>query len=267
MIVLASRQRDENSDVLISAWRASSPATLYVRTKRPGEEMKALCASIETVGVLMGASDSFAPAPGRGQYDRRQSREQRLAEQKDRLVAATARAFALHAAPSVAHVIEIAGVGRGTFYEYFDDVEHARSAAVGVMQRRMEQALRAAEARARTPVERFRALAAEWLGVAESDPAGTLVTLRSEPGTRALSPIGAAFEAALTRSLGAMVVAGMTRSAVDPLLTLAVAAAAEVYARAVAVNSLPTEGAIAAPSFDRAAAERALVDVAVRLLR
>jgi AcrR family transcriptional regulator len=215
----------------------------------------------------MAASDSFAPAPGRGQYDRRQSREQRLAEQKERLVAATARAYALHASPSVAHVIEIAGVGRGTFYEYFDDVEHAGAAAVGATQRRMEHALRAAEARSRTPVERFRALAADWLTVAETDAAGTLVALRVEPGARTLSAIGAAFEAALTRSLGVLAMSGMNHGATDPLRVLAVAAAAESFARGVAVHSLPTEGAPVPPPFDRAAAERALVDVAVRLLR
>ena len=216
----------------------------------------------------MAASDSFAPAPGRGQYDRRQTREQRLLEQKQRLVAATARAFALHAAPSVAHVIEIAGVGRGTFYEYFDDVENARVAAVSTMQRRMEHALRAAEARSRTPVERLRALAAEWFAAAEAEPAGALVALRAEPSAqRHLSPIGAAFEAALTRSLGALAVSGVSRVTVEPLRTLAVAAAAESFARGVAVHSLPTEGAVAKAPFDRAAAERALVDVAVRLLR
>jgi AcrR family transcriptional regulator len=165
-------------------------------------------------------------------------------------------------------VIEIAGVGRGTFYEYFDDVENARVAAVGTMQRRMEHALRAAEERSRTPVERFRALAAEWLSLAATDPAGTLVALRLEPSAaRALSPLGAAFEAALTRSLGALAVSGVSRAATDPLRTLAVAAAAESFARGLAVHSLPTEGVGAVASFDRAAAERALVDVAVRLLR
>jgi AcrR family transcriptional regulator len=191
-----------------------------------------------------------------------------LAEQKDRLVAATARAFALHASPSVAHVIEIAGVGRGTFYEYFDDVENARVAAVGTMQRRTEHALRAAEARSRTPVERFRALAAEWLSLVEADPAGTLVALRLEPSAaRVLSPIGGAFEAALARSLGALAASGVSRAAADPLRTLAVAAAAEAFARGVAIHSLPTAGVGASPLADRGAAERALVDVAVRLLR
>jgi AcrR family transcriptional regulator len=215
----------------------------------------------------MAASDSFAPAPGRGQYDRRQSRDQRLAEQKERLVAATARAFAMHAAPSVAHVIEVAGVGRGTFYEYFDDVENARAAAVSTTQRRLEQQLRAAEARSRTPVERFRALVAEWLSLAATDPAGTLITLRVETNSeKTLSPIGAAFEAALTRAQSELAASGVSRVAADPLRTLAVAAAAETFARKVAVHNLPTEG-VAAASLDREGVERALVDVAVRLLR
>jgi AcrR family transcriptional regulator len=218
----------------------------------------------------MSDSEGFSPAPGRGQYDRRQSREQRLAEQKERLVEATARAFALHAAPSVAHVIEIAGVGRGTFYEYFDDVEHARAAAVSLMQRRLEQALRAAEARSRTPVERFRALAQAWLDFADAEPAGTLVALRFEAGeTRtALSPIGGVLEASITRSLAALAHAGMIRGARDPLHTLAAAAGAEAYARRVAGHALGAETAVAAvPRLDRAAVERALVDVQVRLLR
>jgi AcrR family transcriptional regulator len=215
----------------------------------------------------MTAPDRFAPAPGRGQYDRRQSRDQRLAEQKERLVAATARAFAIHASPSVAHVIEIAAVGRGTFYEYFDDVENARAAAVSAIKRSVEHALRAAEARSRTPVERFRALAAEWLSLAETEPAGTLVALRVDTNTaQTLSPIGAAFEAALTRSQSAMADSGVSRVAADPQRTLAVAAAAEAFARTVAIHSLPTERPTA-KAFDRGTVERALVDVAVRLLR
>jgi AcrR family transcriptional regulator len=215
----------------------------------------------------MTASDSFVPAPGRGQYDRSQTREQRLAEQKERLVAATARAFALNATPSVAHVIEIAGVGRGTFYEYFDDVEHARHAAVSAVVRKMEHALRAAEARSRTPVERFRALAADWLSVAESDTAATLVALRAEAGPKTLSPLGATFEMALTRSLDALAVSGMSRGVIDPMRTLAVAAAAESFARGVAVYNFSAGDPVATPAFERPVAERALVDVAVRLLR
>jgi AcrR family transcriptional regulator len=217
----------------------------------------------------MGDSDAFSPAPGRGQYDRRQTRDQRLAEQRDRLVAATARAFAFHAAPSVAHVIEIAGVGRGTFYEYFDDVEHARAAAVSAMERAMDKALRAAEARSRTPVERFRSLTAAWLELAEEEPAGALVALRIEAGAHAtLSPLGVVLDAALTRSLDALTRAGMFRGERDALRSLAVTASAEAFARSVANAALGGERAgSVAPPHDRSAAERALVDVQVRLLR
>lgn len=186
-------------------------------------------------------------------------------------MAATARAFALHASPSVAHVIEIGGVGRGTFYEYFDDVEHARAAAVSAMQRRAESVLRAAERRARTPVERFRVLAAAWLELAESEAAGTLVALRIEAGARTtLAPLGAEFDASLTRSLDALAQAGMVHGERDPWRTLAVAAAAEVFARRVANHVLGGElstGSAGGSPLDRAAAERALVDVQVRLLR
>jgi AcrR family transcriptional regulator len=172
----------------------------------------------------------------------------------------------MHAFPSVAHVIEIAAVGRGTFYEYFDDVENARAAAVSAMTRKVEHALRAAEARTRTPVERLRALTAGWLSLAETEPAGTLVALRVDTiVAQTLSPMGAAFEAALTRSQSALAVSGVSRVAADPLRTLAAAAAAETFARKVAVHNLPTEPA--PMPFDRGAAETALVDVTVRLLR
>jgi AcrR family transcriptional regulator len=214
----------------------------------------------------MGDADAFLPAPGRGQYDRRQTREQRLSEQRDRLVAATARAFALYAAPSVAQVIEIGGVGRGTFYEYFDDVEHARVAAVRAVERWMEQELVAAEARSRTPVERFRALAAAWLELAEREPAGALVALRIDAVGRAVSsPLGAVLERALARSLDALTRTGMMRGERDALRTLAFVASAEALARGVANGALGVEQP-GAP-VERAAAERALVDVSVRLLR
>ncbi len=217
----------------------------------------------------MGDPERFSPAPGRGQYDRRQTREQRLAEQRERLVAATARAFALHGAPSVAQVIEIAGVGRGSFYEYFDDVEHARKAAVSALERRSEQVLRAAETRSRTPVERFRALVGAWLSLATTDPAGTLVALRIEPGApRPLSPIGVVLEVALVRSLDALTATGMLRGARDPWHVLGVAAAAEAFARATADHELAKDRSLStAPPFDLAAVERSLVEVAVRLLR
>ena len=93
-------------------------------------------------------------APGRGQYDRRLPRERRLAEQRERLLAATALVTAHEASPSVSSIVRRAGVGRNTFYEYFDDVRHAVEAAELAVLRRIEQLFREAETQARTPVER-----------------------------------------------------------------------------------------------------------------
>src|SRR4051812_21174997 len=121
---------------------------------------------------------SFSPAPGRGQYDRRQSRETRLLEQRMRLLAATAISLAKEPAPSVAHVVKLARVSRNTFYEYFDDLAHARTAVAQRSQQRLEQQLRVAEQRTRTPVERWRALVHAFLEWVSSAPAEALLCLQ-----------------------------------------------------------------------------------------
>src|SRR5262245_26042024 len=106
---------------------------------------------------------ALGPAPGRGLYDRRQPRERRLAGQRERVLAATAMAAIREAAPAVASIVRLAGVGRNTFYEYFDDVPHALEASEIAVGRRLEELLRDAESSARTPVERWRVLAHAWL--------------------------------------------------------------------------------------------------------
>jgi len=213
----------------------------------------------------MARFDSFAPAPGRGQYDRSQTREQRLSEQRERLVAATARVLASEPAATVSRVIELAGVGRGTFYEYFDDVEHARRAAVTSTVRRLEQRMRSAEDRARTPVERFRALASAWCDFAALDPAGLLVALREESeAPHTLSKAGTVFEAALGHVLEALRASRMAPAGRDPLRVTAAAAVAEALGRGVARAGT---GPDAVGPEERARTERVLVDVLVLLLR
>jgi AcrR family transcriptional regulator len=68
-------------------------------------------------------------APPRGRYDRSVAREERVAAQRERLLNAVAQANAMGTC-TVARVLEIAGVGRATFYEYFDDAEHALAQVV-----------------------------------------------------------------------------------------------------------------------------------------
>lgn len=102
------------------------------------------------------------PAPKRGQYDRALSRRERQAAQRERVISAIAAISATDRELSVASVVEVAGIGRNTFYEYFDDLEHALHAinhrVLGDFAARVSAALQTA----RTPLERLRALARAW---------------------------------------------------------------------------------------------------------
>jgi AcrR family transcriptional regulator len=133
------------------------------------------------------------PAPKRGRYDRTLSRHARQAEQRDRVIAAIVSIATSGRELSVANVIEHAGIGRNTFYEYFDDVEHALRAidarARGDLVVRVEAALRVA----RTPLERVRALARAWSESLLESPSLARFALRSQaPGLDAaeLSGLG-----------------------------------------------------------------------------
>jgi AcrR family transcriptional regulator len=207
---------------------------------------------------------SLVPAPGRGLYDRRLPREQRLAEQRERLLAAVARAHTREAAPALAAVVALAGVGRNTFYEYFDDVPHARREAESAVLRRVDAKLRAAEQLARTPVERFRGLARAWLDAVAAEPAEALLVLTPLGGSasRGAELLRAAFE----RARATLLAAGMGGT-IDPVRSLAVAATGEALARSLAAQLLEPGAGGAAASGDREAMVRGFVDVAVRLLR
>ena len=218
--------------------------------------------------------NAFLPAPGRGQYDRRLPREQRVSEQRERLLAATALAVAHEASPSVASIVKRAGVGRNTFYEYFDDVRHACDAAEAAVLRRIEQALVEAERTARTPVERWRALARAWLTFADEEPSAMLLVLAIDVhAARALSSGAALLERALVRSLETLKSAGVSAPPAGPERVRAVAAVGEVFARTLGLGQIPLDAQdserarSSAERWDRERLERAFVDVAVRLLR
>jgi hypothetical protein len=206
----------------------------------------------------------WAPAPPRGQYDRRLPREQRLAEQRERLLAAVARACALETDPSLAKVVRIAGVGRNTFYEYFDDVPHARREAESAALRRVEAKLRAAERVTQTPVERFRALARAWWDACEAEPAEFMLMLtpRGAQVSRGAESLQSAFERAL-----ATLAAPGTEVTLEPVRLLAVAATGEALARTRAGQLLETMATTPGAGVERDAVLRGFVDVAVRLLR
>src|SRR4051794_31166274 len=99
-----------------------------------------------------------APAPKRGRYDRGLTRSERQAAQRERVVAAIAALSATDRELSVANVVELAGIGRNTFYEYFDDLEQALLAIEGRALRDFAPRVESALLNARTPLERMRAL-------------------------------------------------------------------------------------------------------------
>jgi AcrR family transcriptional regulator len=231
-------------------------------------------ASIEYTIVSMVARDTLLPAPGRGQYDRQLPRQQRLAEQRERVLAATALVAAGEASPSVASIVRRAGVGRNTFYESFDDVGRAVEAAVDAVVRRLERALREVESTSRTPVERWRALARVWLAFAADEPQAMLLVLAiGAHSPHAISSGGAVLEAALVRSLETLRNAGVAAPPASAERLLSVTAAGEAFARAVARAGVTPDEALSVPNrtatetSERERFERALADVAVRLLR
>src|SRR5262245_25341690 len=79
-------------------------------------------------------------APSRGRYDRGRSRAERFREQYLRLLGAAGRAER-DGVETVSYVVGLAGAGRNTFYECFDDFAHALRAARGEAALRMRAAL------------------------------------------------------------------------------------------------------------------------------
>jgi len=122
----------------------------------------------------------LVPAPKRGRYDRGLSRRERQAAQRERVIAAIAALSAAERELSVASVVEIAGIGRNTFYEYFDDLEHALLTIKGRALREFAPRVEAALQVARTPLERVRALARVWAENLLQNPAQVKLALRAQ---------------------------------------------------------------------------------------
>jgi len=203
----------------------------------------------------MKSAAALAPAPKRGHYDRALSRNERQAVQRERVTAAITSIGAAGGELSVASVVERAGIGRNTFYEYFDDIEHAQATlcarALHDLGARIELAFRSA----RTPLERVRALARAWTDSALAHPELTLLVLRARPPERdaPLSPLGAHVARVLEQETESR---GTLPGLADRLRLLAVAATFE----AVTLSSLAT-------SSEKVPLELVLAELALRLLR
>ena len=130
---------------------------------------------------MKSAERELVPAPKRGRYDRALSRRERQAAQRERVIAATTAISATDRELSVASVVELAGIGRNTFYEYFDDLEHVLLAIKGRAQRDFAARVEVALLAARTPLERIRALARVWSEILLENPAQMRLALRAQP--------------------------------------------------------------------------------------
>ena len=171
------------------------------------------------------------PAPGRGAYDRSLSRSERDAQHRERLLLAAAEVVAEGPA-TVARIVERAGVGRSTFYEFFDSPEHALDHLQQRAVRGLESALEAAFDEARTPLERIRAIARAWLMELEARPVEARVALTRRAGNELLSPATTVLHRALERCVQAARRDGMGwMNATDDVSLLAATAAVEALSR------------------------------------
>jgi AcrR family transcriptional regulator len=171
------------------------------------------------------------PAPGRGAYDRTLSRAERGAEHRERLLLAAAEVVA-QGTPTVARIVERAGVGRSTFYEFFDSPEHLLEHLEQRALRVLEAELKLALQDARTPVERMRAIARRWVSELDTHPVEARVSLTRRAGSELLSPAGKLLHQVLERCVQAARHDGMSSfAAADDVSLLAAAAAVEALSR------------------------------------
>ena len=200
---------------------------------------------------------TLQPAPKRGQYDRALSRQDRQAAQRERVIAALATLSAAGRVVTVASVVEFAGIGRNTFYEYFDDIEHALVAIRGRALREFSSRSANALQTARTPLERIRVLARAWAESLAENPSLARLALQAAPEF-----VHAAQLSTLAQHLVSVLGADQAaRSALpglaDPLRVTAVAAAFDAVSRVHAQRRSLTVDEL----------QHVLSDVSLRLLR
>lgn len=127
-------------------------------------------------------------APARGCYDRALSRQARQAEQRARLVGWVAEAYRVRGLSlTVQDVVHAAGVGRNTFYEYFDGLEHALDYAAQTHAKAMQERIVSALESARTPIAKLRALSRVWFDEIEKDPGRAALLLRPSEAARSVA--------------------------------------------------------------------------------
>jgi AcrR family transcriptional regulator len=174
----------------------------------------------------------LVPAPKRGRYDRALSRPERQAAQRERVITALLTISASDRELSVANVVELAGIGRNTFYEFFDDLDHALLAITGRVLREFAARAESATQGARTPLERIRALARAWTEQLFENPKQMKLALRAQADAiepTQLSPLGQQLATLLSAELeGRSALPGLA----EPLRVAVVAALFDAVSRA-----------------------------------
>lgn len=170
------------------------------------------------------------PAPGRGAYDRSLSRVERDQEHRERLFRATSELLR-EGTLTVTRIVQHAGVGRSTFYEFFDSPEHLLEQLEQRALKRIEAELEAALAEARTPLERLRALTRRFMAALEAAPDDARAVLGKLSQDGKLSLAGELLHHALQRSVATARAEGFWFKSTDEISVLAAAAAAEAIGR------------------------------------
>lgn len=104
-------------------------------------------------------------APPRGRYDRQLELGERVAQQLERLILATARAVEDSPDPphaSAAAIVALAGMGRNSFYAHFRDVHAAEEAVLAGVIERMHARADEVIARPASPIDLFAGLLHAW---------------------------------------------------------------------------------------------------------
>jgi AcrR family transcriptional regulator len=163
---------------------------------------------------------------------------ERDTQHRERLLLAASEALS-QGRLTVARIAARAGVGRSTFYEFFDSPDHLLEQLQLRTLRALEVRLAGAVTAARTPLERVRAITRAWLDELETRPIEARVALTPRTNGELLSPaVGVGW-----------------LSATDEPSLLAAAAAVEVV----------TRKHLAGPEVVNA--QRVLTDLVAKLLR
>jgi AcrR family transcriptional regulator len=192
-------------------------------------------------------------APGRGRWERHLSAEARHELQRRRVLDVLPHVIAEFGnAFTVDEIVEAAGVGRNTFYAFFDDASAATAALLSEVREALADALDASARSARTPIERIRGVATAWVRTAAEKPAlAVLAHAEAEDGG-----VNSALREHLAQALAVARAAGTAGRIADPLrLEMIIGAfdAAALY--------------VAASPDQEAQARDALADLVMRFFR